>query len=160
MDLVWTLNQSSTPFGSTTGEGREHEIHYAESTALTNDAIYQDLAASLNLAISLLDKNVNDSSRYFLIHWESQEATLTLSVTDDCKKKDSRAVTCCHFAELEKRMLDTQYSSEEEKQHFLAEFSENLRFWCKEFLSTDQGFSHFSLVALFTDTTRDSAVIL
>ncbi|BBM04265.1 hypothetical protein [Microbulbifer sp. GL-2] len=58
----------------------------------------------------------------------------------------------CNFLALEKKIQAAESAQEE--------FPDTLRFWCKEYLSTDQGFAQFSLVALFTDTNRESAVIL
>ncbi|WP_226647457.1 hypothetical protein [Microbulbifer variabilis] len=160
MGLIWKLSHSTYPFGTIKGDGAEYEVLSTESRALNSDEIYQDLAESLELAISKLNQNVNETSRFFLIHWEPLTSTLTLSVTDDQRENDSRVVVRCLFTVLEKQIQESRYESDSKQQTAQVEFSEDLHFWCKEFLSTDQGFSQFSLIALFTDSTRDRAVIL
>ncbi|WP_444921634.1 hypothetical protein ACJJID_04290 [Microbulbifer sp. CnH-101-G] len=160
MGLIWKLDHSTSPFEEVTGGVAEYEVHSTESPALSSDDIYQDLAENLERAVSKFNQNVNDTSRFFLIHWEPLASTLTLSVTDDQRENDSRVLVRCHFTALEKQLQESEYESDSEKQAALGMFSEDLHFWCKEFLSTDQGFSQFSLIALFTDSTRDRAVIL
>ncbi|WP_444889797.1 hypothetical protein [Microbulbifer sp. DLAB2-AA] len=160
MGLIWDMSHSISAFEAVEGDNTEYKIYNAESQALSSEGIYQDLAESLELAISKLSKNVNDSSRYFFIQWEPISSQLTLTVTDDQRKNDAQAVVRCHFTALEKQFQESQFKTDDDKQSAIAAFSEDLHFWCKEFLSTDQGFSQFSLVALFTSGSRDSAVIL
>lgn len=147
MGLEWKEDQLLNPFGFAKDDSGEYKVFTAKSVAVSKDDVYLDLAKSLQMAISKLDVNVTDSSLFFLIHWEPASSILTISVTDD-----SRVVVRCSFLALEEKIQATVSSQEE--------FSDTLRFWCKEYLSTDQGFAQFSLVALFTDTNRESAVIL
>jgi len=152
MGLEWKEDQLLNPFGFANDDSGEYEVFTANSVAVSNDDVYRDLARSLQMAISKLAVNVTDSSLFFLIHWEPASSILTISVTDDCRANDSRGVVRCCFLALEERIQAFESAQEE--------FSDTLRFWCKEYLSTDQGFTQFSLVALFTDTNRESAVIL
>ncbi|GAA5445079.1 hypothetical protein Misp06_03272 [Microbulbifer sp. NBRC 101763] len=144
MGLEWKLGRSSGLLDLVSDDGAEYQLYHAKSNAITDSDVYQDLTETLGMAVSKLNESINDSSLYFLIRWESASSTLTISITDDSRKKDSDIVVRCHFLALEPSEA----------------FTENLRFWCKEYLSTDQGFSQFSLVALFADKSRDSAVIL
>ncbi|WP_444931734.1 hypothetical protein ACJJIF_08210 [Microbulbifer sp. SSSA002] len=153
MGLAWQVGQSSNLFDAV--DNAEREVHQAQSGALKAEEVYQDLSEVLQLAISKLDENVTDSSLYFLIGWEPASASVTISVTDDRRSNDSKAVVHCHFAGLA-----SQNTVEVDRLEALAKLSDDLRFWCKEYLSTDQGFSQFSLVALFAVGSRDKAVIL
>lgn len=155
MRLAWQVEKSTCLFGGENKAATEHELHRSESTALATDDIYQDLSEVLQLAISKLDENVSDTSLYFLISWESVSASMTVSVVDDSRSNDSKVVVHCHFVGLA-----SQYDAEPKRQEALVKWSDELRFWCKEYLSTDQGFSQFSLVALFAAGSRDTAVIL
>ncbi|AWF82087.1 hypothetical protein BTJ40_15310 [Microbulbifer sp. A4B17] len=155
MGLVWQVEKSPSLFGLGDSADTEYEVHRSESGAKTTEGIYQDLSEALQLAISKLDENVNDNSLYFLIGWEPLSAAVTISITDDNRSNDSKVVVRCHFVGLA-----SQYDSDVERHDALAKLSDDLRFWCKEYLSTDQGFSQFSLVALFAVDSKDKTVIL
>ncbi|MFA0809913.1 hypothetical protein [Microbulbifer epialgicus] len=160
MGLEWKLEQSSGPADLTSDDSAECQLHCARSSAISESDVYRDLAETLGMAVSKLNESINDSSLYLLIRWEAVSATLMISVTDDSRMHDSDIVVQCHFQALEQKLQEVQDHSAKEKQEAQEIFAENLRFWCKEYLSTDQGFSQFSLVALFADKSRESAVIL
>ncbi|MCO1336907.1 hypothetical protein MO867_21500 [Microbulbifer sp. OS29] len=152
MELAWELEQSASPIGLAAGRVADYELHQTQSSAISSDDVYRDLAETLQLAIAKLNDNINDVSLFFLISWEPITATITISVTDDQRANDSKTIVRCHFTEL--------VAQDGEGKVSLGDVSADLSFWCKEFLSTDQEFTQFSLVALYTDSSRHKASIL
>lgn len=153
MSLNWTLSEGQNPFVADDLCAAERRFHHTESTAVEDSAVANDIDAALEKAVSFLNANVKNESRYFLVEWDRSSSILRLAVTDDRKLQDATDVVCCRFAALNQQ-LQAQGAEAVEQ------CSEKVQFWLKDYLSSCAAFMDYSLVAVFTDSTRDRVRML
>lgn len=153
MSLNWNLSEGQNPFLADDKAAAICRFHYAESAAVEDRAVKDDVEAALERAMSLLNANVKNESTYFLVEWDLPSATLRLAVTDERKVQDEADVVTCRFT-----LLNQQLQVEEAGQ--VEACSGKVRFWAKDYLSTCTEFMNYSLVALYTDTERSRTSIL
>ena len=107
------------------------------------DAIKAGVEAALEKAVSLLDRNVRDDSRYLLCEWDADAARLQVVVSDDSKTKDApEAVECC-FEPFD-AALDVAL----------------LQFLIRDYLTTCTAFLGWSLLAAFHEGDRQRSRLL
>ena len=107
------------------------------------DAIKAGVEAALEKAVSLLDRNVRDDSRYLLCEWNADAARLQVVVSDDSKTKDApEAVECC-FEPFD-AALDVAL----------------LQFLIRDYLTTCTAFLGWSLLAAFHEGDRQRSRLL
>lgn len=147
MSLDWNICEQTHPFDAEVPTAVGYRFHHAESNAADDPAIKQDLEASLEKAVSLLDRNVKNESLFFMAEWNPAGGVLRLSVTDGQKANDAEEIVCTRFNSLVGGEAG-------------GELTEKVSFWVKDFLSICESFMNFSLVALFTDTSRERVQIL
>ncbi|WP_198039978.1 hypothetical protein [Microbulbifer agarilyticus] len=155
MGLTWDKSLVAGGNDGLLGDGVEFEVFSSASEAEEEHSLNTDMIEALDYALSFLDKNVKDESRFFLIGWDAASSTLMLSVTDDAKQLDSPVVVRCHFAGLSRKL-----ASDSQRELAVEAYKENVRFWCKEHLSTSSAFTQYSLIALFVDEDRMRAGLL
>ncbi|PSL11717.1 hypothetical protein CLV44_12335 [Marinobacterium halophilum] len=152
MSLIWNESVGVNPFAAIAGDATECRFHYAESAA-TNDTLVKDaFEECLAMAISYLNANVKNESLYFIVAWDPTTSVVNVVVTDDQKQNDAHDVVTCRFAALNEAKADQSSS--------LQQYSDTVKFWIKDYLSTNGPFMHYSLVALYTDGTRADTCIL
>ncbi|MET4000432.1 hypothetical protein [Marinobacterium sp. MBR-109] len=154
MSLSWSLSENLNPFvPEEKGEGLC--FHAAQSSVVDDVAVKDAIEAALERAIGYLDANVKNESLYFMVEWALPSSTLRLAVTDERKCQDSSEVVSCRFSELNQQLHqggDLQAEAQA--------LSDKVKFWAKDYLSTNTEFMNYSLVALYTDGTRAEAKLL
>ena len=153
MSLNWNMSEGRNPFAPEEQSTTTSRFHYAESTATEDEALKDEVEEALEKAMAFLNANVKNESRYFLVEWDVSNSTLRLAVTDDHKQQDAADVVCCRFAALNQRL-------QAQGPEALALCSEKVQFWLKDYLSSCAVFMNYSLVAVFTDGTRDRVRML
>lgn len=149
MSLIWNESARVNPFVAGEGEATECRFHCAESGATDDVALKHDLEACLAVAITHLNANVKNESLYFMVEWNPSAAVITLTVTDGDKGNDAHDVVTCRFAALAGA---TGQDAER--------LSDQVKFLVKDYLSTNGPFMNYSLVALFTDSTRANTQLI
>ncbi|MBY6189919.1 hypothetical protein KUV22_05740 [Microbulbifer agarilyticus] len=155
MGLTWDKSLVAGGKDGLLGDGVEFEVYSSVSEADEEDSVNTDMIEALDYALSFLDRNVKDESRFFLVGWDAASSTLMFSVTDDTKQMDSPIMVRCHFVGLSGKL-----ASDSERESAVEAYEENVRFWCKEHLSTSSAFTQYSLIALFVDEDRARAGLL
>ena len=107
------------------------------------DAIKAGVEAALEKAVSLLDRNVRDDSRYLLCEWNADAARLQVVVSDDSKTKDAPEVVECRFEPFDVA-LDVAL----------------LQFLIRDYLTTCTAFLGWSLLAAFHEGDRQRSRLL
>lgn len=144
MQLNWLdSNTDKAPDGVLSQSGN-HVLHRATCQAVDELAIKNAVIETAHKAAQLLVDNIEDDSLYLLFIWEPEHSLLTAVVTDDTKQNDAVHVVRCDFPEstASTHSIDDPFSS-------------SLSFWIRDYLTTSSEYMRFSLVALFTDSTRD-----
>ncbi len=125
MSLTWAVSQDTNT---------SQRIHYTQCAGTEADTLKHAIDTSIEQAIDLLPKNIQDDSLYFLVEWLQHNNTLQIVVTDDTKQKEAPEVVRCTIA------LDDNKCSEN---------IEKIQFLVRDHLTTSGGFIRFSLVAIF-----------
>ena len=81
-------------------------------------------------------------------------------VTDDSKEKDSRHVVKCIMSTLDDKMNELASSSEDTWEAKTEEFSELVKGWIHNYLTTCSGFMKYSLIAIFHNESRENTKLL
>ncbi|MFV8781164.1 hypothetical protein ACNKU7_01965 [Microbulbifer sp. SA54] len=160
MGLEWSKNTGPNPFGVVVGDLTEHEIHFSDRESEDDRSVNSDVIDCLDYSISFLHKNIKHNSRFFLIEWDVVYSVLTIVVTDDAKEIDSPIAVKCQFTHIDRRFQPECFASISEWESSVKDYAENVKFWCKEHLSTSSAFSKFSLIALFTREGRAESSLL
>ncbi|MCA0892448.1 hypothetical protein [Microbulbifer agarilyticus] len=155
MGLTWDKSLVAGGSNGLLGDGIEFEVYSSASEADEEHSVNTDMIEALDYALSFLNRNVKDESRFFLVGWDTATSTLMFSVTDDVKQLDSPVVVRCHFDGLCRKL-----ASDSQRESAIEAYKENVRFWCKEHLSTSSAFTQYSLIALFVDEDRMRAGLL
>jgi hypothetical protein len=138
------LNWTTTEVLNTTIHSTS-ELNTAEST------LRKTIEACTDKAISLLKTNIQDDSLYLLFEWNEELATLNVVVTDAAKKNDAQESACCTFPNLALNLVNQEQR---------AAYTDTLKFWLHDYLTTCTAFFSYSLVAIFHSSTRDNTELL
>jgi len=140
--LNWTTNHAGTQI--------VHAISVAETSEKT---VRQIIEASTDKAIHLLDKNIQDDSLYLLFEWNLDEAKLNIVVTDANKTLDAPESVCCVFSSL---AIELARENEDQR----VNYTESVKFWLHDYLTTCTAFFSYSLVAIFHSSSRNNTELL
>jgi hypothetical protein len=134
--LNWTLENTAD----------NHIIHSTVCSETSERAIQSAVDACCEHAFTFLKDNIEDSSMYCLFDWNSSQAQLTVTVTDDTKQQDAEHIVKMTFTDFE------SVSAEEQE--------DTVKYWIKDMLTTSLAFLKFSLVAGFTRDSRHRVELL
>lgn len=144
MQLDWLESNTDTAPEGVLSQNGNHVLHRATCQAVEELAIKHAVVEAAHKAAQLLVDNIEDDSLYLLFSWDSEQSVLTAVVTDDTKRNDAVHVVRCVFPESTTSVHSTDDP-----------FSSSLSFWIRDYLTTSSEYMRFSLVALFTDGSRD-----
>lgn len=140
--LNWTTHQT------------EHQIVHTISVAETSEKVVRHIIeTSADKAIHALKKNIQDDSLYLLFEWNSDKAQLNIIVTDASKTKDAPESVFCTFSSL---AIELARESEEQRLNY----TESIKFWLHDYLTTCSAFFSYSLVAIFHSSSRNNTELL
>ncbi len=135
----------------TTTETLNATLHSTAVLDTEENQIRKAIEACADKTINLLNTNIQDESLYVLFEWDEQLATLNIVVTDSTKKNDAPESVCCTFPSL---ALDL--ATQEQK----AIYTDTIKFWLHDYLTTCTAFFSYSLVAIFHSSTRSNTELL
>ena len=159
--LDWVENEPTlNPFEAAVGINIEHVVHLAFFKELGETELKSAIIDCIDKAVELLPQNIGDDSRYFLFEWDLVYSTLTVVVTDDSKENDSRHVVKCIMSTLDEKMSELASTSERTWEAKTKEFSELVKGWIHNYLTTCSGFMKYSLIAIFHNESRENAKLL
>lgn len=136
------MTQDWTTQPITTG-GNAQTVHTLACPGSDEAAIKLGLEAALEKAVSLLDRNVRDESRYLLCEWNAPEAWLQIVVSDDGKSQDAPEVVECRFDGFDDAVDVDQ-----------------VQFLIRDYLTTCTAFLGWSLLAAFHEGDRQRSRLL
>lgn len=136
MALNWTIENTTD----------NHIIHSAVCSETSEQSIQAAVDACSEFAFTFLKDNIEDNSMYCLFDWNSSEAQLTITVTDDTKQKDAEHIVKMKFTGFESESAEDQ--------------EDTVKYWIKDMLTTSLAFLKFSLVAGFTRGSRQRVELL
>ena len=159
--LDWIESKPAlNPFEAAAGSKTEHVVYLAHFKELGEAELKSAFISCIEKAIELLPKNIGDDSRYLLFEWDVVYSALTVVVTDDTKQNDSRYITKCIMSTLDEKMKELATTSENSWESKTEEFSELVRDWIHNYLTTSGGFMRYSLVAVFHNESREKTQLL
>lgn len=130
-----------------------HIIHTLEVAETSEKAVRHIIEASTDKAISKLKENIQDDSLYLLFEWDVTQAKLNIVTTDANKTQDAPESVCCTFSSL---AIELARESEEQRHNY----TESVKFWLHDYLTTCTAFFSYSLVAIFHSSTRSHTELL
>lgn len=128
-------------------------IHSTSVSETSEKTVRHIIEAATDKAIGLLDKNIQDDSLYLLFEWNLNQTTLNILVTDASKTADSPASVCCIFSSL---AIELARESEEQRDNY----TDSVKFWLHDYLTTCTAFFNYSLVAIFHSGSRQDTELL
>lgn len=149
MPLIWKEHTTS-----------ESCTFLAQVQEHNNSAISSAIACSIDKAVSQLNDNIDDNSRYLVFEWDAKNSILSIVVTDEKKENDAPIVVKCCFtalAEKTKKLTNTSLSEWEIK---VKQNTENIKDIIRDYLTTCHSFFSYSLVAVFHSEGRSNSVLL
>ena len=135
----------------TTTEALNTTVHSTSELDIDESKICRTIEACADKAIGLLKTNIQDDSLYVLFEWNEELAQLKIVVTDATKQNDAQESVCCTFP---------SWGLEPIKQEQRAAYTESIKFWLHDYLTTCTAFFSYSLVAIFHSSTRDNTELL
>lgn len=112
---------------------------FSTSCSSDNESLIKSaLGQTVDKAVALLDKSIEDESVFLLFDWNKASGELGVFVTDENKQLDSKIVVRCVFSAVDQTDA----------------FAEQIKFWIKDYLTTCNAFFHYSLVAVFCSGSR------
>jgi hypothetical protein len=135
----------------TTTETLNTIIHSTSELEINESKICKTIEACADKAIGLLKANIQDDSLYVLFEWNEVLTTLSIVVTDATKQNDAKQSVCCTFSNL---ALDLVYQEQK------AAYTDSIKFWLHDYLTTCTAFFSYSLVAIFHSSTRTNTELL
>jgi len=144
------------------GVDRNVEIieHLANIEELSKAKLKLGVIDCIDKATSLLSKNIGDDSRYLMFEWNVADSVLVVVVTDDAKENDSEHVVKCSMTSHADEMKKVEAISVSEWENKTQEFSETVRDWIHNYLTTCAAFMQFSLIAVFHNESRKQTRLL
>lgn len=140
-DINWSLRGDKA-----TGEDIQH---FAQCDETSETDIQEFLNLVLDRAIGIIPQSIHDDARYLLFTWNSNSSTLDIVSTDDHKTHDASENVQLRI----EHWLQTNEQSS-------AEYTDNIHYWIKDYLTTSSEFLHFSLIAMFSLGDRAKTQLL
>jgi len=137
----------------TTETAGNRTIHSTYASDTSEKGVRNIIEAAVDKAISLLNINIQDNSLYLLFEWDSNQAKLTIFVTDASKTQDASESVCCVLPSL---AIELARESEEQR----LDYTESVKFWLHDYLPLCTAFFSYSLVAIFHSSTRSNTELL
>lgn len=135
----------------TTTEALNTTIHSTSELDIDESKICKTIEACADKAIGLLKTNIQDDSLYVLFEWNEELAQLKIVVTDAAKKNDTQESVCCTFPNLALGLVNQEQR---------VTYTDTIKFWLHDYLTTCTAFFSYSLVAIFHSSTRDNTELL
>ena len=126
-------------------------LHTALVAEISEATVRKSIEACAEHAISTLNENIQDDSLYLLCEWQPATAELSISVTDARKTHDAPNSYRCVFTELARTLVDEKTQQT---------YTESVKFWLHDYLSSYAPFFNYSLVAIFHSSTREQTELL
>lgn len=124
-------------------------IHAASLADKDTTQVRAAIEAATEKAVALLTHNIQDNSLYLLFEWQAATASLNIVVSDASKTQDAPAVVRLSLPALELNTPEAQ-----------ASYSDTVKFWLHDYLSTCTAFFSYSLVAIFHNSSRAHTELL
>lgn len=140
-DINWILRGDKT-----TGEDIQH---FAQCDENHEKEIQEYLNLVLDRAIGIIPQSIHDDARYLLFTWKSDSSTLDIVSTDDHKTHDA--------SENVQLRIEHWLQSTEQS---MAEQTDSIHYWIKDYLTTSSEFLHFSLIAMLSLGDRAKTQLL
>lgn len=160
MSLAWKRNREVNPFEVVAGDTTQYTVHLSESNDIDDSLVKTAIEECIEKSVSLLAENINEKSMYYLCEWDPVCSMLTIVVTDATKEIDSPNVVKCSFVALDDKFLKLQDREDSKWEVLVEKYSENVRNWIRDYLTTCSGFMSYSLVAAFHSESRESSELL
>lgn len=138
--LIWNTTQALNKIIHATVMAGTEEQHSRKT-----------IEACTDKAISLLENNIQDDSLYLLFEWNPTNTTLNIVVTNATKNHDAPESVCGSFPELTQEFTTPEQS---------IAFTESVKFWLHDYLTTCTAFFNYSLVAIFHSSSRNNTELL
>lgn len=135
----------------TTTETLNTTIHSSYELDTEENTLRKTIEACADKAIGLLKTNIEDDSLYVLFEWNEALATLNIVVTDATKQNDAQQSVCCTFPNLALSLANQEQR---------AAYTDAIKFWLHDYLTTCTAFFSYSLVAIFHSSTRNNTELL
>lgn len=135
----------------TTTETLNTTIHSSFELDTEENTLRKTIEACADKAIGLLKTNIEDDSLYVLFEWNEALATLNIVVTDATKQNDAQQSVCCTFPNLALSLANQEQR---------AAYTDAIKFWLHDYLTTCTAFFSYSLVAIFHSSTRNNTELL
>ena len=160
MTLNWQAQKTVNPSEAAEPYNAEHVTYLAQVIGGDENTVNVAIGSTIDKAVSLLNDNIDDNSRYFIFEWDVAHSALSIVVTDDKKQSDSPIVVTCCFAGLDKKMKQVKAQSQVEWEKEASEYAEVVKDIARDYLTTCHRFFSFSLVAIFHSDGRNKSALL
>ncbi len=160
MSLTWKESKAVNPFEAAVGDVAEYIVHLSEFEEVDDSLVKSIVEECIEKSIAYFPVNIKDESLFFLCEWDCVYSMLTLVVTDDKKENDSPIVVKCCFTGLDAKFQKISQSSEDEWENTVNSYSQKVRDWIKDYLTTCSSFTSYSLVAAFHSEDRSASELL
>ena len=154
MKLNWNENKEMLDTSTDT------IVHSASIEEASEAGLKVAVIDSIDKATSLLSDNIGDDSRYLLFEWDVNNSALTVVVTDDDKKHDSKHIVKCTMSSHAKNMKTLETASKDDWELKAQEVADYVRESIHNYLTTCRAFMQFSLIAIFHSDSRNKTRLL
>lgn len=158
MNLKW--KEDVIPLEVPVNGLRERRVFLAESDQIKEKLISVNIEECIDKSVALLGENITESSLYYLCEWNTMCSTLTIVVTDETKRMDSKNIVKCCFNTLNKTCHQLNAESAVERESIVNDYADRVCEYIRDYLTTCSGFMNYSLVAVFHSSDRDSVELL
>lgn len=162
-EIQWAVEQVTT---NQVANEQQSTIHRAQVVSKNINELNVAVIHGIDRAVSLLQENIGDDSRYLLFEWQQAKSCLNAVVTDDAKSADSPhkvVLEMPYWSSIADGILDSDgpIETDGKQAEQLAEvFAQTLREWIHNYLTTSTGFMNYSLIAIFHADSRKKTVLL
>ena len=158
MSLNWKEHNNANPQAPTNTP--EHLTYLAQAHEYDTKGLNSAVACSIDKAVSLLNDNINEHSRYLIFEWDITCSVLTIVVTDDKKENDSAKVVQCCFTALDNKLKAVKNTALSEWESEANRYAECMKDTIRDYLTTCHTFFSYSLVAIFHTDGRSNSALL
>ncbi len=159
MTLDWKKHKNPS-CDRTDADETEYWLYLTEVLACDDNAVSAAITLSIDKAVSLLEDNINDSSRYLMFEWDIVHSTFNIAVTNDKKDNDSPSVVQCYFLGLAEKIKAIKKTAQEDHNIEVSRYAEEIKDITRDYLTTCPAFFRYSLVAIFHTDGRSNSVLL
>lgn|GEM_PF-486265 len=135
-------------------------LYHMEVESTSDVLIKRYIEVAIEQAITLLHENIVDQSVFFMCGWHPQTSTLRIAVTDDTKKNESPHCVQVIFSGLQREWQNIATESLDRYQERQEHYTDQVRYWLRDYLTTSNGFMRYSLVSAFYDSTPQASSLL